>query len=186
MSLMYIHTYTYVCTGNGLWVWAVVVLCIGEKFGIVLQYITVQVKFQYWTKSLLSLAKYNVISFPSALFIQSNTISLHLVNCMPLLPLLHQPKIVCWNHGNTTMETIPNHCWARFKVVHPTHKSKPQQFYNGWSYGIKEYRIEVPSNCITSIPHLVKIYQVVQKISIDPLYQKQAMHLRCFCHTVNN
>jgi hypothetical protein len=36
------------------------------------------------------------------------------------------------------------------------------------------------------LPNFMKIYHVVQKISIDPLYVKPAMPLGHFCSTVNN
>jgi hypothetical protein len=37
---------------------------------------------------------------------------------------------------------------------------------NYWSYGIKNYCINVPLNDITSVPHFVKIYQAVQKLLV--------------------
>jgi hypothetical protein len=47
--------------------------------------------------------------------------------------------------------------------------------------GIKNYHIEVPLNYITFLQNLIQMYQVVQKISIDPLYLTPAMSLGCFC-----
>jgi hypothetical protein len=52
--------------------------------------------------------------------------------------------------------------------------------------GIKNYHIEVPLNDITSLQNLIKMYQVVQKVSIDPLYLMPAISLGCFCTAVNN
>jgi hypothetical protein len=37
-------------------------------------------------------------------------------------------------------------------------------FWNGWSYGIKKYGVEVTFNGMTSLPNFIKIYQLVQKL----------------------
>jgi hypothetical protein len=50
----------------------------------------------------------------------------------------------------------------------------------------KNYCIEAPINGITSIINFMKIYQVVQNISIDSLYLRPAMPLGRFCSAVNN
>jgi hypothetical protein len=46
--------------------------------------------------------------------------------------------------------------------------------------GLKNYRIVVPFNDISSLPNLMKIYQAVQKMSTNPLYLKPAMLFRSF------
>jgi hypothetical protein len=51
--------------------------------------------------------------------------------------------------------------------------------------GLKKYCIEVPLNGITTLPNSMKIYQLVQKIVIDPLYLKPATPLGRFCPKVN-
>jgi hypothetical protein len=49
-------------------------------------------------------------------------------------------------------------------VLHPLHIFELEQLENGWSYGIKNYRIEVIYNGIISIQNLIQIYQLVQKL----------------------
>jgi hypothetical protein len=39
-------------------------------------------------------------------------------------------------------------------------------FQTDWSYGIKNYCIEVPLNGITSVPNFLKNYQAVQKLLV--------------------
>jgi hypothetical protein len=65
-------------------------------------------------------------------------------------------------------------------------KFEPQLFYNGLSYGFINYCIEVPLNGTTTLLNFMKIYQVVQKISIDPSNLKPVTPLGPFCLNVNN
>jgi hypothetical protein len=51
--------------------------------------------------------------------------------------------------------------------------------------GIKIIFIDVPLNGITFVPNLMKIYPVVQNLSMDPLYLKPATPLGYFCPRVN-
>jgi hypothetical protein len=75
-----------------------------------------------------------------------------------LVTIVTLAKDCIWcNHGNPTMKTIPNHCCARLKIVHPTNNFEPQPFWSSWIYGIKNYRIEVPLNGITCLPKFIKI-----------------------------
>jgi hypothetical protein len=46
-------------------------------------------------------------------------------------------------------------------------------------------KIEVLLNGITCLPNFMKIFQLDQKISIDPLYLKPAMPVGRFCPKVN-
>jgi hypothetical protein len=46
----------------------------------------------------------------------------------------------------------------------PTDNFEPQSFENGWRYEDTNYWIEVPTNGITFLPNIMKIYQVVQKL----------------------
>jgi hypothetical protein len=50
------------------------------------------------------------------------------------------------------------------QVRHSPQDFERRPFLNGWSYGIKNYRVEVPFNGITFLPNFMKIYQSVQKL----------------------
>jgi hypothetical protein len=67
------------------------------------------------------------------------------------------------NHINQTIQTVSNHCCARLKILHPTN-FEPHPSWNVWSYGIKNYSIEVHLNGITW-SNIMKSYHAVQDIS---------------------
>jgi hypothetical protein len=49
------------------------------------------------------------------------------------------------------------------QVLHPPQKFERPPFWNGCSYGIKNYGVEVTFNGMTSLLNFIKIYQLVQK-----------------------
>jgi len=44
------------------------------------------------------------------------------------------------------------------QVLHPPQKFERPPFWNGWSYGIKNYGVEVTFNDMTSLLNFMKIY----------------------------
>jgi hypothetical protein len=42
------------------------------------------------------------------------------------------------------------------QVLHPTQKSERQQFFNGWSYGIKEHGVQATFNGMISLLNVLK------------------------------
>jgi hypothetical protein len=51
--------------------------------------------------------------------------------------------------------------------MHPTNNFEPQPFLIGWSYGIKNYYIEVTLNGITWLPNNMKLYQALPKLLVE-------------------
>jgi hypothetical protein len=47
--------------------------------------------------------------------------------------------------------------WCLVQVLHPPQKSERPPFWNGYSYGIKNYGVEV-TNGMTSLLNFIKIY----------------------------
>jgi hypothetical protein len=41
--------------------------------------------------------------------------------------------------GNPAVQTIPNHCWARWKMVHPIHNLEPPPYLISWK-SIKQFK----------------------------------------------
>jgi hypothetical protein len=50
------------------------------------------------------------------------------------------------------------------QVLHPPQKFERPSFWNGWSYGIKKYGVEVTFNGMTFLLNFIKICQLVQKL----------------------
>jgi hypothetical protein len=50
------------------------------------------------------------------------------------------------------------------QVLLPPEKFEHPPFWNGCSYGIKNYGIKVTFNGMTSLLNFIKIYQLVQKL----------------------
>jgi hypothetical protein len=50
------------------------------------------------------------------------------------------------------------------QVLHPLQKFECPPFWNGGSYGIKKYGVEVTFNGMTSPLNFIKTYQFIQKL----------------------
>jgi hypothetical protein len=55
-----------------------------------------------------------------------------------------------------------------------------QPFQNGWSYGIKNYCIEVSLNGISCLPNFMEIYQSVQKLLVGNRQDKLKFYKPAF------
>jgi hypothetical protein len=51
--------------------------------------------------------------------------------------------------------------------LHASQKFELPPFWNGLSYGIKKYGVEVTFNGMTSIPNFIKVYKLVQMLLIE-------------------
>jgi hypothetical protein len=56
------------------------------------------------------------------------------------------------------------------QVLHPPQKFERPLFWNGWSYGIKNYGFEVTSNGMLSLLNFIKICQFIQEHVISLTY----------------